>query len=454
MKQSHNKTSKAFDKMCKDISSMLDEDAVYDNKKKKLETLLAAAEAKDTDLSQEVDNPVNDVLAGGENNNFELVDKQEETPVENESADEVPEKTHEPMTLDQAIEYCRETAEKLGCSDCANEHTQLGDWLEELKEYRMATGAGDGNEESEDEENSNGSICMTIPLFLRLLEYAREDAESDMDLHYAVENILEMSSDPGILGMDDYAEIIDIYDEDDEDDDEDDEHVDEAKKKKKYKKRKSSYLGRWSKYFPRSPWIVPCGFLPPPPKPPQPPSPPKPDDDNNVEDVTPPVDSGEVSGSDIVDGGGDAGAAPVGDAGGAAPIGESKVLDELNNIDEETLRKFIVTEFGPKISSSKDVADGKDKQTDAVELKQIASLSDISKLDTSSGESSCMLFVKFNVKDAVWAVTMIFDAKEHKFSKPEFLNPEYQIFQVNDKAEGAAAVFFKAFPELYEVKTF
>jgi len=34
------------------------------------------------------------------------------------------------------------------------------------------------------------------------------------------------------------------------------------------------------------------------------------------------------------------------------------------------------------------------------------------------------------------------------------LNPEYQIFQVNDKAEGAAAVFFKAFPELYEVKTF
>lgn len=38
------------------------------------------------------------------------------------------------MTLDEAINHCKEKAE--GCSECAEEHRQLAEWLEELKTLR------------------------------------------------------------------------------------------------------------------------------------------------------------------------------------------------------------------------------------------------------------------------------------------------------------------------------
>jgi hypothetical protein len=41
------------------------------------------------------------------------------------------------MTLDEAIKHCEEVAEKLCiCDECAEEHRQLAEWLEELKTYR------------------------------------------------------------------------------------------------------------------------------------------------------------------------------------------------------------------------------------------------------------------------------------------------------------------------------
>lgn len=40
------------------------------------------------------------------------------------------------MTLDQAIKHCYEVAENEPCYTCAEEHLQLAEWLEELKNYR------------------------------------------------------------------------------------------------------------------------------------------------------------------------------------------------------------------------------------------------------------------------------------------------------------------------------
>jgi len=41
------------------------------------------------------------------------------------------------MTLDEAIVHAREVAASLGdCSECAKDHLQLAEWLEELKAYR------------------------------------------------------------------------------------------------------------------------------------------------------------------------------------------------------------------------------------------------------------------------------------------------------------------------------
>ena len=40
------------------------------------------------------------------------------------------------MTLDEAIIHAREVAAQLGCCECAAEHIQLAEWLEELKQRR------------------------------------------------------------------------------------------------------------------------------------------------------------------------------------------------------------------------------------------------------------------------------------------------------------------------------
>jgi hypothetical protein len=52
------------------------------------------------------------------------------------------------------------------------------------------------------------TITMDIPLFIRMLEYSREDASEDMDLHDVTEKAITLGKERGILQMDDYDEII------------------------------------------------------------------------------------------------------------------------------------------------------------------------------------------------------------------------------------------------------
>jgi hypothetical protein len=56
--------------------------------------------------------------------------------------------------------------------------------------------------------NPKDTITVDVPLFIRLLEYAREDAQTDMDLHDVAENIISLSSTGKTLTMDDYSSII------------------------------------------------------------------------------------------------------------------------------------------------------------------------------------------------------------------------------------------------------
>jgi hypothetical protein len=60
------------------------------------------------------------------------------------------------------------------------------------------------------DENSNptDSISLDVPLFIRMLEYAREDAKTDMDLHDVTENALKLSTTGKILTMTDYNKIV------------------------------------------------------------------------------------------------------------------------------------------------------------------------------------------------------------------------------------------------------
>jgi hypothetical protein len=60
----------------------------------------------------------------------------------------------------------------------------------------------------EEQEDPTDIIAMDIPLFLRMLEYAREDAEQDIDLHKVTERAIEAVKLRGLLSMDDYQDIV------------------------------------------------------------------------------------------------------------------------------------------------------------------------------------------------------------------------------------------------------
>jgi hypothetical protein len=56
--------------------------------------------------------------------------------------------------------------------------------------------------------NPKDIIKVDVPLFIRLLEYAREDAKTDMDLHDVAENIIRLSETGKTLSMSDYDSIV------------------------------------------------------------------------------------------------------------------------------------------------------------------------------------------------------------------------------------------------------
>jgi hypothetical protein len=65
------------------------------------------------------------------------------------------------------------------------------------------------NEEVQFNEEVEDTITFDIPLLIRMLEYAREDAKTDMDLHKVVKKLIGIR-DKGTLTMDDYAFVTKI----------------------------------------------------------------------------------------------------------------------------------------------------------------------------------------------------------------------------------------------------
>jgi len=56
--------------------------------------------------------------------------------------------------------------------------------------------------------NPRDIVKLDVPLFIRLLEYAKEDAQTYMDLHQLAENAIEMCSEGRTLSMDDYDYLL------------------------------------------------------------------------------------------------------------------------------------------------------------------------------------------------------------------------------------------------------
>jgi len=80
--------------------------------------------------------------------------------------------------------------------------------------YAVSSGLADITFNSLSEVESNtpnpiDTITTDVPLFIRLLEYAKEDAETDMDLHNVAENSIRLSNNSDTpLTMENYDNII------------------------------------------------------------------------------------------------------------------------------------------------------------------------------------------------------------------------------------------------------
>lgn len=57
-------------------------------------------------------------------------------------------------------------------------------------------------------EDSIDVIKLDVPLFIRLLEYAREDAQTDMDLHDVTTRVIELAAEGKILNMSNYDDLM------------------------------------------------------------------------------------------------------------------------------------------------------------------------------------------------------------------------------------------------------
>lgn len=51
-------------------------------------------------------------------------------------------------------------------------------------------------------------VKLDVPLFIRLLELAREDVKQDADLHDVAEKVIELSQGDNVVTMADYDEIV------------------------------------------------------------------------------------------------------------------------------------------------------------------------------------------------------------------------------------------------------
>lgn len=62
-------------------------------------------------------------------------------------------------------------------------------------------------EEAGEDPDPVDTVTVDVPLMIRMLEYAREDAKTDMDLHNVADAMIELSKS-GTLTMDDYDQIV------------------------------------------------------------------------------------------------------------------------------------------------------------------------------------------------------------------------------------------------------
>ena len=81
-----------------------------------------------------------------------------------------------------------------------------------LSDYEKKRGAAIEKAMVKEEEQPDAIdiVTLDVPLFIRMLEYAKEEASDDMDLHELATKTIALSKQRGILSMEDYEALIPI----------------------------------------------------------------------------------------------------------------------------------------------------------------------------------------------------------------------------------------------------
>ena len=64
------------------------------------------------------------------------------------------------------------------------------------------------NLDEEATANPNDTVTMDVPMLIRIMEFSREDAKTDMDLHDVAEKLIDLSSNGNTLTMKDYDQVV------------------------------------------------------------------------------------------------------------------------------------------------------------------------------------------------------------------------------------------------------
>lgn len=109
--------------------------------------------------------------------------------------------------IDNFDEVYADLMHRAGRDPEMDETVQPKSYLEPLNETVTEDVDVENFSVEEPEENPVDVIRMDVPLFMRCLEFAREDAQDDVDLHHLVEKAVELSKDGKTLTMDNYDEL-------------------------------------------------------------------------------------------------------------------------------------------------------------------------------------------------------------------------------------------------------
>jgi hypothetical protein len=100
------------------------------------------------------------------------------------------------MTAAQDVADFVGDVDEIGTSD-------VSAWVKQVEQ--SLAGA---NESVTEADNPEDVIRVDVPLFIRLMEYAREDAQTDMDLHNVTERLTKLSATGETVTMDSYDAIV------------------------------------------------------------------------------------------------------------------------------------------------------------------------------------------------------------------------------------------------------